>query len=127
MDWWVAIGLPADPNPVSPPLGLESTPSAVAEPPLISSVTPSIWQTIKSDSVNVFHSVIEESETAVKDAYGVGKSAVTTVVTDVGAPIKSVLTGTYMYLLLGLVVVAGGLYFIGKGGGIGQAAGFAKL
>lgn len=108
-----SLGLPGDNQSSAPPPGFESTTAAVQPPPPISTVD-KIWGTIKSDA----SSAVNWGESEVQSAYQTTKSAVGTVVSDVASPITSSLKSVYMYALIGVVVLAGAIYFIGKGGAV---------
>ncbi len=114
------IGLPADQQPTDPPPGFESTVASISAPPAIATVSPSIWNTIKQDS----QSALTWTENEIKAGYSTGKSAVSTVVSDVTAPVTGAVKTIYLYAILGVIVLAGAIYFIGRGGAIGQAGSF---
>lgn len=123
-DWRTMIGLPADPSPTTPPPGLDHTEAGNIAAPLITTAQ-SIWDTIKQDSISAVNAV----ETGVKNVYGGIKDVTKTVYTDVKSgvgtvaddvthPVAEATKTTYWYLLLGIIVVAGGLYFVGKSGAV---------
>jgi len=132
------IGLPVDPNSSLPPAGLESTASAISSAPNISS-SQGIWGTITSDFSAGFTYIEDAASSAasaveavpgeiyggaksvVSTVYTDVKSGVTTVVSDVEKPIAGALSNIYMYVIGAVVILAGAIYFIGKGGAIGQA------
>ena len=116
----VPLGLPQDTQPTSPPPGLESTTASVSDPAPISTVD-KIWNTIKSDS----SSAVNYIEQAPGALYSGTKSAISTIYTDVASGVSTVandvtspLRSTYWYLIVAVVVIAGALYFIGKGGAV---------
>lgn len=133
-----AIGLPADPSSSLPPAGLETTVAAVAPAPTVTNAQ-SFWGGIKDDFKEGFNyvegvgrSAADSVEAIPGEIYGAGKSAistvyndvesgVSTVVSDVTKPIGNVLSSTYWYVIGAVVVLAGGLYFVGRGGVVGQA------
>ncbi len=90
--------------------GLDHTQFAVSDPPLISTLQ-EMWKAFKEDPVEFVKYGLGESYEGTKDA-------VQTVVKDVVEPIQDQAKTTYWYILLAVVVVAGGIYFIGKGGAI---------
>lgn len=114
---FVGMGLPSDPVSSMPPPGLEST-VAVDEPPPHISTMQAIFNTIKNDSANAVGWVETEAKSTVQGIYKTTKSAVGTVYDDVSAPIGNLLKGTYLYLLLGVVVLGGVIYFAGKSGAL---------
>jgi hypothetical protein len=113
------LGLPADNQSSAAPPGFESTVGAVQPAPPVSTID-KIWDTIKTDS----SSAVSWGEDEVKAAYSNTKAAAGTVVSDVTSPIASATKSIYMYAILGVIVLAGAIYFIGRGGAIGQAASF---
>ncbi len=90
--------------------GLDHTQFAVSDPPVISTLQ-EMWKAFSSDPVEFVKYGLGQTHEGVKDA-------VTTIVKDVVDPIQDQAKTTYWYILLAVVVVAGGIYFIGKGGAI---------
>lgn len=115
---YTPIGLPENPNPtgIMPP-GLEGTQGYKQPGPPISSVD-SLWTKIKSNSLGAISTLEKTAQDLVTGAYDEVKSGVSTVASDIAAPVKNALTSTYMYLLLGVVVVGGVIYFAGKSGAL---------
>jgi hypothetical protein len=114
------MGLPEDTQSTEPPPGFRSTLASISPPPKISTAE-SIWSTIKQDSQSALawtekeaQSVYQGSKNVISTVYHDVAEGVGTVAYDATAPVRA----TYWYLILGLVVVAGGLYFIGKTGAI---------
>lgn len=107
------FGLPFDTQPTSPPPGLESTVGSVSNPPAISTAT-GVWEKVKQWDLAAGDWIVN----AVKKDYALVKGGVSTVAGDVVAPIEEKATSTYWYLLLGVVVIAGAIYFIGKSGAV---------
>lgn len=104
------------------PPGLQSTQAAITPAPQISS-NQSTWDMVTQDSKGALSWVGSELSAAenaavggVKSAYNMGKSAVSTVVSDVANPIGGVLNTFYWYVIGAVVILAGALYFVGKGG-----------
>lgn len=105
--------------------GFESTSAAAAMPPMISSASPSWWDSIKNDMGQAVQA-IEDAPGALytdfkgitKTVYGDISSGVGTVFKDVTTPVAEAATSYYWYAILGLIVVAGGIYFIGKSGAV---------
>lgn len=112
------MGLPADDTNI-PPLGFDGTQAAVQSAPAISSAQ-SIWDKIKTDA----SSAIDYVESAPGKVIGAAESESNSILQNAENAVAAPLKSTYMYLLLGLVVLGGVLYFVGKGGAIGQAANF---
>lgn len=128
------VWLPADVMPSDPPPGFETTPQGLMPTPTISAKAQAMWDTVKSDAQGVAAWGEDEAKNVyggvknvAKTVYGDLSKAAGTVYDDVAKPVKGLLTGTYMYMLLGVIVVAGAVYFIGKSGAIGQAAGAARV
>lgn len=107
------IGLPADTQSTSPPPGFETTTAAIQPAPPISTVD-KIWNSIKQDS----QSALSWTEGAVKSTYETGKSAVSTVAGDIAHPVENAAQGIFWYAMIGVVIIAGAIYFIGKGGAV---------
>lgn len=114
------IGLPMDQQNTLPPAGLESTIASVQDPPPISTAA-KVWNTIKQDSQSAgtwveseIGSIYDGSKNVVSQVYGDVSKGVGAVASDVTSPLRS----TYMYLILGIIVIAGAIYFIGKGGAV---------
>lgn len=118
------LGLPQDPVSTDPPAGFESAAmaDAIMTPP-ITGGNSSFWDTIKNDA----SSAVSIVETGAKNAYGGIKdvtktvygdlsSGVGTVVDDVTRPVANAEKTVYWYLIGGVVVLLGGIYFIGKTG-----------
>lgn len=119
-----SIGLPSDPLASILPPGFQSTQAAIQPAPQITNAQApsptggSLWDSMKSEMGKVISTVETDTENGVKSVYGLGKSAVSTVVGDVTAPIANAATSIYWYALIAVVVVAGAIYFIGKGGAV---------
>ena len=113
------IGLPSDPVLQTPPVGLSGAGATVADAPQVGTIQ-NIWNTIKSES----EGAIQTAENLVASGYDTAKNAAGTVLSDVEKPVQGVLTGVYWYAVIAVVVIAGALYYVGKGGAIGQAASF---
>ncbi len=99
--------------------GLGSTTTLDVPSAPIASVDNSWWSTIKSDmssAVAAVETFDKNIYTGVKDVtktvYGDVSSGVGTVFDDVTKPITSVLTGTYWYLILAVVVMMSGILCI---------------
>lgn len=104
-----AMGLPSDPVPSSAPPGL---------PQSIGDEIASGFNTGIGAVENVFTDIYAGGKKVVGTVYSDVKGGVSTVVGDVASPVSSTLKTTYWYLILGVVVIAGGLYFIGKTGAV---------
>lgn len=105
--------------------GFESTSAAGQMPPPISSASPSWWDSIRNDMGQAVQAIENAPGTLYTDAVGITKtvygdvsSGVGTVFNDVSAPIANAAQNYFWYAMVALVVVAGGLYFVGKGGAI---------
>lgn len=114
------IGLPEDQQSSEPPRGLESTVNSISPPPQISSAQ-SWWGIIKQDAQgagawveNEVSNVYQGTKNVVSTVYSDVSSGVGRVASDVSEPARQ----TYWYILVAVVVVAGALYYIGKGGAI---------
>ncbi len=115
-----------DPNSVysdMPPQGFESTLGSIQDPPQIASS--SVWDRITgtADTAVGWLETVDKQLGAsvintVKKDYDLVKGGATQVIGDVASPIQSSLNSTYWYLIVGIIVIAGALYFIGKGGAI---------
>ena len=115
------VGLPQDTQSTSPPPGFESTTASVSNAPKLASVNQSWWETIKQDS----QSALQWTESEIQAGYNGTKNVVGTVYRDVAGGVGTVVGDAtaparqvYWYILLAVVVVAGGIYFIGKGGAV---------
>lgn len=104
------LPFPKDPQADATVPGIDHTTYAISKPPLISTLQ-EMWKGFVEDPVDFV-------KYGVKESYSGSKEAISTVISDVVEPIQSEVKTTYWYLILGLVVVAGGLYFIGRGGAI---------
>lgn len=124
MSPYIDLGLPGSIDSSMPLPGLETTSAAISPAPPITTAQ-SIWDTIKNDSYSAMGAV----ETGVKNVYGGIKditktvyqdvsSGVGTVYDDVAAPVEKAATSTYWYLILGVIVIGGVLYFAGKSGAL---------
>lgn len=105
--------------------GFETTSAAATAPPPVTSISSNWWDTIKNDMGQIVTAVENAPGTLYTDVKGITKtvygdvsSGVGTVFKDVSAPIANAATSYYWYAIIALVVVAGGLYFVGKGGAI---------
>jgi hypothetical protein len=107
------IGLPTDSQSTAPPPGFESTVGSVSSPPPISTID-KIWGTIKSDA----SAAVGFTESEIKAGYQTTKSAVGTVVGDVANPLANTAKSIFWYAIVAVVVIAGGIYFIGRGGAV---------
>lgn len=114
------IGLPEDQQSSAPPKGLESTVNSISPPPQISTAQ-SWWGAVKQDAQsatawaeNEAVNLYQGGKTVVSTVYSDVSSGVGKVTSDVTAPVRQ----TYWYILLAVVVVAGALYYIGKGGAV---------
>lgn len=107
------MGLPMDPVGAGAPLGLESTKAAVSSSPIMVAYEES-WDAVENFYVGLYGT----TKKIIGQVYSDVRSGAGTVYDDVSKPVSSALTGTYWYLILGVVVVAGGLYFVGKGGAV---------
>ena len=123
-----SIGLPVDNQSSAPPPGFDSTVSSVQPAPPISTVD-KIWGSISSTASSVVSKIeaapgeaLDWTEGEIKSGYNTVKSGVGTVVSDVTSPVTSSLKSVYVYAIVGVIVLAGAIYFIGRGGAIGQAA-----
>lgn len=109
-----AFGLPQTPaDGLSTPAGLPDSSAVLQAPPAIGTVQ-SIWGSIKQDS----QSALSWTEGEISGAYNTTKGAVSTVVGDVTAPVAGALKSVYWYAIIAVIVVAAGLYFVGKGGAV---------
>lgn len=117
------MGLPPDPWSNLVP-GLESTVYAQTPDYKITSVQ-GVWDSI----TNFSESTVRQTETLARDVYGGlkditktvygdARSAVGTVIDDVTEPLGSTVKNLYWYMILGLIVVGGVVYFAGKSGAI---------
>lgn len=70
------------------------------------------------ETENMYKGAYQQVKSIIGTVYEDTRSAAGTVYDDVSKPVSSILTGSYWYLILGIVVIAGGLYFIGKTGAI---------
>lgn len=111
------MGFPPDPTSNLVP-GLSQTSYSVQEAPIFSSVQ-GVWDTFK----NFGESVYTGAKGVVSHGYTDLKEAASTVYDDVTMPVESALKSTYWYLILGVVVIGGALYFIGKGGALKSVMG----
>lgn len=124
----------------APPPGLESASQATGPAPAISdsqgwwgSITSEMsagfsWVSGKAHAAadyveNIPGEIYGGTKNVIKHVYHDVEEGVETVVGDVAKPLTSGLSSTYWYIIGGVVVLAGALYFIGKGGALGQARG----
>lgn len=105
--------------------GFESTSAAVSKGAPVSSIVSEWWDNIKND----MNQVVNVVETETKNAYGGIKDLTKTVYNDVSSgvgevfddvthPVETALSGLYWYAIVGVIVIAGAVYFMGKGGAI---------
>lgn len=120
------LGLPYESG--QPPKGFESTTASQPPAPPISTID-SIWDTIKQDSLGAvdwtgqaIDSTYSNAKSVANNVYDDLKSGVSKVGGDVTAGLASPLQNIYWYLIIGVVIIGGALYFVGRGGAIGQVA-----
>jgi len=104
------------------PPGFSSTQAAIPPAPDISS-NQSTWDTVTQDARSALKWSSDALSTAentavsgIKSAYQGTKNVVGTVAGDIANPIGGVLKTTYLYIIVGVVILAGALYFVGRGG-----------
>lgn len=112
------LGLPMDPMSNLPPVGLESPMINYDTSMPAMSGLDGIWDKLTQNSESAIDWAYSGIERGIKGVYGKAKDAVSTVVSDVTTPLENELKSTYLYLLLGVVVIGGALYYIGKGGAV---------
>lgn len=105
--------------------GLGGTDAAVSDSPLLSSVSPSWWDSIKNSASGVISkaesiekSIYTEAKDVTKIVYGDVRDAAGTIYDDVSKPISGFISGTYWYAILAVVVLGGVIYFAGKSGAL---------
>jgi len=118
------LGLPADPAYNLPPPGFESTLGVEEGMPLITSIQ-GVWDSVKSNASGLVgavehgvEGVYETGKKAVKSVYGDVSGGVGKVFGDISNPLTSTLKTGFWYALLGVVVLGGVVYFVGKSGAV---------
>lgn len=118
------LGLPADPMSKLPPPGFETTVGADSAGTSLFNFS-GLFDDIKQNAYgafSTFENSIHNAYGGVKDitktVYGDLKNAAGSVYDDVATPVKSALTSTYWYMLLGVGVVGVIIYFAGKSGAL---------
>lgn len=111
------LGLPRDPLYFDLPAGLDGAGSSAVSSISLSSLD-GIWDSVSQNSLGAFSWAGQKAKGLVTSSYGLLKEGVSEVLEDVTTPLSSGLKTYYWYLLGGLIVVGGVLYFAGKGGAI---------
>ena len=124
------MGLPSDTSNYIP-AGFSGTENALPPSPSgITSITESIWNSVKQDSIGAIdwtENKVSSAGTVVKSGLESAVAKAESVAGEAVTKVESVLKTEYVYILVGLVVIGGVLYFIGKGGLVGQSAQFVKI
>lgn len=110
------MGLPVDPMLNVVP-GLESTIYAQPSASIFNSIE-SVWDSIYNASESVVGGVYGTAKDLTTKVYGDIKAGVGTVVDDVTEPLSANIKSVYWYMILGVVVVGGIIYFAGKSGAV---------
>lgn len=120
------LGLPSDTQDYVPQ-GFQSAMVTQPSAPQISSAQ-GIWDTIKQDSSGA----IDWAEHTAKDIWAWTNKPIITIPNPMDVlkegeeKVEQKLNSIYWYGIIAVVVLVGGIYFIGKSGAIGQAASFGR-
>ena len=120
------LGLPMDFMDYMPP-GFQTTTASFEATPAISSVD-TVWDTIKDNSSGA----IDWAGDKLSEFWDWSKKPLITIPNPmdiVDERIEQVQEGSktiFWYAIVGVIVIAGAMYFIGRGGAIGQATSFGK-
>lgn len=109
------LGFPTDNTANDTGAVTQSLPDTNAEPGFFGKIGAELkqdfsWGQLASD--------VDVIKSGVVSGYDTAKSAVTTVVTDIGTPVENALSSIYTRVIIIVVVLGGVIYFAGKSGAL---------